>query len=108
MTRSSGNWRARPMQLEQLTHYLPLAAIALGVILLAASQRERLTSILSKWRSALPASTPQAEPKLVPAERFEMVYALRTWCLGAGHSEAVEALDGQVLPAIVQTGGPQP
>ena len=92
------------MPLEQITHYLPQVAIALGVVLLAASQRERLKDL---WNRIRPAAKPQATPALSPADRFAMLFALRTWCQEAGHSEAVKALDAQVLPAIVQTGGPQ-
>ncbi len=96
------------MPLEQLTHYLPIMAIAAGVLLLAWSQRDRIVGLLTRFKPqpiAQPQAEPQTQSELSPAERFAMVFALRTWCLAAGHSEAVKALDVQVLPAIVQNGG---
>jgi hypothetical protein len=90
------------MPLELLQSYLPYAAIAAGVVVLLWAQRDRLGGLLA-W--LWPAS--KSDPGMAPSERFATFYALRTWCQEAGHQEAVKALDGQVLPAIVQ-GGPKP
>ena len=90
------------MPLELLRTYLPMAAIAAGVVVLLWGQRDRIGGLLARFRPA-----PQGEPGMAPSERFATLYALRTWCQEAGHQEAVKALDGQVLPTIVQ-GGPKP
>jgi len=87
--------------LEQVSSYLPIAAIASGLLLLLASQKDRIVAFVAKFR---PATKVKAEPTLSPAERFERFYALRTWCETAGQTNAVKALDSVVLPAIVQGG----
>jgi len=84
---------------EQLFNYLPIAAIAGGVLLLVASQWSRIASWLSTVRP-----DPKSESGSTPAERFEQYIALRTWCEAAGQTNAVKSLDGVVLPAIVQGG----
>ena len=88
------------MPLDQLSPYLPMTAIAAGVLLLLWGQRDRLKPLIDGLRSA-----PKDDPEMSPADRFATFHALRTWCEEAGQAEAVKALDGQVLPAIVHGGG---
>lgn len=76
------------MPLDWLKDYLPVAALVVGIVLLAWSQRSRLAG----W----------SEPEPTADRRFAMFMALRRWCERAGHAEAVKALDGRVLPALVQ------
>jgi hypothetical protein len=90
------------MPLEQLQTYFPWAALTAGLLVLLWGQKDRLAGWLARLRPA-----PKSEPVMEPAERFATFYALRTWCSQAGHQEAVKALDGQVLPTIVQ-GGSKP
>jgi hypothetical protein len=87
---------------EFLPQALPTIAIVCGLIVLLASQKGRLATLLMKFR-------PQAktEPGLTPHERFERLFALRAWCETAGKTEAVKAIDSAILPAIVQ-GDPKP
>lgn len=87
---------------ELMKSSLPLIAVACGVLLLLASQKDRLMAILAKLR---PATKP--EPGLTPHELFERLYDLRSWCQTAGKAEAVKAIDSAILPAIVQ-GDPKP
>jgi len=92
------------MSLDQFTPYLPAAAVVAGLLLLLWGQRDRLLAAVA-W--LWPA--PKPETSMSPADRFKTFYALRTWCQGAGHAEAVEALDAAVLPAIIRDtneGGP--
>ena len=53
------------MPLELLRTYLPLAAIAAGVVGLVWSQRDRIGGLLDYFRSV-----PQGEPGMSPSERF--------------------------------------
>jgi hypothetical protein len=87
---------------EWLKSSLPLVAIACGAILLLAAQKDRLAAMFKKLR-------PQAKatPGLTPHERFQRLYDLRSWCETAGKTEAVQAIDSAILPAIVQ-GEPNP
>jgi len=96
------------MPLDQLTPYLPIAAIAAGVILMLWGQRDRLKSLVAGLKPAV-----EAETAMSPTDRFETFYALRTWCETSGHSGAVKVLDSQILPTIVRgsaatDGGPNP
>ena len=86
--------------LDQLPLSLPTVAIAGGVLLLLWSQSGRFVGLLAKLRPA-----PKTEADLTPHELFERLYALRTWCESAGQADAVKALDGSVLPAIVRSTG---
>lgn len=88
------------MSLDQITPYGPALAVALGLVLLAWSQRDRLKAVVSSVR---PATKDEAE--MSPEKRFATLYALRTWCEKAGHAEAVKAIDAQVLPTIVRRAG---
>jgi hypothetical protein len=87
---------------EYLHSSLPYAAVTCGALLLIFSQRDRLLAILKRLRPQA-----QATPGLTPHERFERLYDLRSWCESAGKGEAVKAIDGVLLPAIVQ-GDPKP
>jgi hypothetical protein len=91
--------------LEQLQPYLPLAAIVGGVLVILWGEKDRLTTVLGQFRPAA-----KAEPVLGPHDLFERLYDLRTWCEATGRTEAVKALDENVLPAIVRgvDGGPKP
>jgi len=84
------------MPLDQLTPYLPTAAIAAGVLLVLWGQRNQLKSLVVGLKPA--AGT---EAVMSPAQRFETFYALRRWCAEAGHVEAIASLDAHVLPVIV-------
>ena len=88
------------MPLEQWISYVPAVVIVLGVLLVAWSERARI-------QAAVRGNDAPAQPQsgLTPAERFDKFYALRNWCEQANAAEAVKALDGVVLPAIVQGGG---
>ena len=86
---------------EQLATHLPLAALVAGALVLAWGQRDSLAGLLTQLRPA-PAPAPQASP----AERLEKFLALRDWCEQAGHTEAVQALDSTVLPALVRRATP--
>jgi hypothetical protein len=93
------------MMFEWTNPGIPLAAIAAGGLLLLWGQRDGIASLWRKTQSqpaSQPESPPQAEPEMPPAERFERFFALRMWCEQAGQAEAVKALDGVVLPAIVK------
>ena len=85
------------MPLDQLTPYLPVAAVAAGVMLVLWGQRDRLKSLVAGQRPAAEAESPMS-----PTDRFETFFALRTWCEKAGYAEAVKVLDGHVLPTIVR------
>jgi polyferredoxin len=89
------------MPFEQWTAYFPVAAVVVGLALVAWSERERIQSLLTRDRAPLPTET-----GLTPADRFAKFYALRNWCEQAGAAEAVKAMDSVVLPAIVQGGKP--
>jgi hypothetical protein len=94
--------------LELVQPYLPIGAIAAGALALIWGQRDRLVSLAGKFRPAAP-----IDSGLTPHDLFERLYDLRTWCVAAGQSEAVKALDTSVLPAIVRrdtitTGGSKP
>lgn len=82
------------------SNWTTIAPLAAGVLVLLFSERERLAGWLGKLR---PAAT-QRITGLAPGERFDRFYALRVWCEDTGHAEAVKALDGRVLPAIVHSG----
>ena len=82
---------------ELLKSSLPLVAIACGAMLLLASQKDRFVAIFKKLRPAA-----KSEPGLTPHELFERLYDLRSWCESAGKTEAVQAIDSALLPAIVQ------
>lgn len=85
------------MPLDQLTAYLPFAAVTAGVVLILWGQKDRLKSLMTGLRPA-----PDADASMSPVERFETFHALRTWCEKAGYAGAVKALDSQVLPTIVR------
>ncbi len=89
------------MPFEQVLGYIPVAAVVGGLLLVLWSERERIQALLARDR--VPAPT---EKGLTPADRFAKYYALRKWCEQAGAAEAVKAMDGVVLPAIVQGGKP--
>ena len=88
------------MPLEQLLPYGPVLAIVAGVVLVLWNERGRIRSWVGNAQA--PART---DTGLTPAARFDRFYALRNWCERSGAAEAVKALDGVVLPAIVQGGG---
>jgi hypothetical protein len=89
------------MPFDQVLTYIPVAAVVGGLLLVLWSERGRLQSLLPSERTPAPTAT-----GLTPADRFAKFYALRNWCEQAGAAEAVKALDGVVLPAIVQGGKP--
>jgi hypothetical protein len=89
------------MPLEQLLPYVPVLAIVAGVVLVLWNERARIVSAIRAHRP-----TVNTESGLTPAERFDRFYALRNWCEQASAAEAVKALDGVVLPAIVKGGDP--
>ena len=84
---------------ETLTHYLPWAAIVVGLVVLAWGQKDRLAGLFAR-----PSPAPGPAGTLSPSERFEKFIALRAWCEEAGQAEAVKSLDSVVLPALVQRG----
>ena len=89
------------MPFEQVAGYIPVAAVVVGLLLVLWSERERIQSLLARDHAPVPTET-----GLTPADRFAKFYALRNWCEQAGAAEAVKALDGVVLPAIVHGGKP--
>lgn len=89
------------MPFDQVLTYIPVAAVVGGLLLVLWSERERIQSLLARDHAPVPTET-----SLTPADRFDKFYALRNWCEQAGAAEAVKALDGVVLPAIVQGGKP--
>jgi hypothetical protein len=89
------------MPFEQVVGYIPVAAVVGGLLLVLWSERERIQALLARERVTVPTET-----GLTPSDRFAKFYALRNWCEQAGAAEAVKALDGVVLPAIVQGGKP--
>ena len=94
--------------LEQFHITWPLVLVAGGALLLLLGQKDRIVGLLARLRPAR-----RTTGDLTPSERFDRLYALRTWCEQAGQLDAVKALDSAVLPAIVQgtsasEGGSQP
>lgn len=88
------------MNLSIITNNLPFVALAIGVLLLVWGQRKKISSWIPKLNLMSKSSS-----KMSPSERFETFYALRSWCYEDGHTEAVEALDCNVLPVIVWSNG---
>lgn len=85
------------MNLSELTEKLPFLAVIAGALLLAWSQRSKITGFVANlWPS-----TGKTSQSMKPVKRFETFYALRSWCESAGHDTAVKALDDHVLIAIV-------
>ena len=83
--------------LEQFQNTWPLVLVAGGALLLLLGQKDRIVELAAKlWPVG------RATGELTPAERFDRLYALRSWCEQAGQLEAVKSLDATVLPAIVQ------
>lgn len=93
--------------LSSLSAYWPWIILALGLLLLAWSERSRIAPLVSHFipsgLSVPPA--PEAAALLLPAERFDCLYRLRTWCAHHGADAAVKAIDDAVLPAIVREEG---
>ena len=92
------------MNLSLLTDNLPFVAVIAGVLLFAWSQKSKaskfILGLLAKFKG-------DGEPvlfKLTPAKRFEIFYALRSWCVENGYDDAVDALNDSVLQSIVSVG----
>lgn len=83
--------------LELVQPYLPIVAVAGGVLVLVWGQRDRVVALFRRLRPAAPARS-----GLGPNDLFQRLHDLRSWCEAAGHAEAVRALDTSVLPAIVR------
>ena len=89
------------MDLSLLTNNLPFVAVIAGVLLFAWSQKSKISGFFSGLASKVKKEKKSPDFSLTPSERFEIFYALRSWCEVNAYDDAVRALDDCVLPTIV-------
>lgn len=89
------------MDISLLTNNLPFVAVAAGGLLFAWSQKDKALKFASNLFWKIKIKKDPTSAKLSPTKRFEIFYALRSWCCENNHDLAVGALDEHVLQAIV-------
>ena len=95
------------MDFSFITENPAYVLITVGVLLFSWSQKDKILGFLSDFVWFAKSEKKATVFNLTPAKRFEIFYALRSWCDENGHTPAVVALDDHVLVAIVLNEKPQ-